>query len=167
MCNCKGSCSCKSNEIKLRGPRGFTGPAGPQGPVGPQGPMGIQGVPGLTGPQGPEGPAGIATDQLAVKINAPIMGNLSTQVFGGTAPYTYEWEMADALLMATLSDHMFQFTSPVNTSSVTIGLSSYPGGFTACATANSGRVGLVKVKVTDSVGRIAFDTFLLVIILCD
>lgn len=166
MCNCKGSCSCKSNEIKLRGPRGFTGPAGPQGPVGPQGPMGIQGVPGLTGPQGPEGPAGIATDQLAVKISVD-SNALVTTVYGGLAPYTYEWEMADALLMATLSDHMFQFTSPVNTSSVTIGLSSYPGGFTACATANSGRVGLVKVKVTDSVGKVAVDTFLLINILCD
>jgi hypothetical protein len=55
MCNCKGSCDCKSNEIKLRGPRGFVGPAGPQGPVGPQGIQGLQGMPGPQGPQGPQG----------------------------------------------------------------------------------------------------------------
>jgi hypothetical protein len=34
MCSCKGSCGCKSNEIKLRGPRGFQGPQGPPGPIG-------------------------------------------------------------------------------------------------------------------------------------
>lgn len=58
MCKCEGKCSCKSNEIKLRGPRGFTGPAGPQGPVGPQGIQGFQGAPGPQGPQGPQGPTG-------------------------------------------------------------------------------------------------------------
>lgn len=58
MCKCEGKCSCKSNEIKLRGPRGFTGPAGPQGPVGPQGIQGFQGVPGPQGPQGVQGPIG-------------------------------------------------------------------------------------------------------------
>lgn len=41
MCSCKGSCNCKSNEIKLRGPRGFVGPQGPQGP------QGAAGMPGL------------------------------------------------------------------------------------------------------------------------
>lgn len=167
MCECKGKCACKSNEIKLRGPRGYTGPAGPQGPLGPQGIQGLQGIPGLIGPQGPQGPSVDSTNQLAVKIIAPTIGTLSTQIFGGTAPYTYEWEMADVLLMATLTDHMFQFTSPINISSVTIGLSSYPFGFTACATLNSARVGLAKVKVTDNVGRVAFDTFVLINILCD
>jgi len=58
MCECKGSCNCKSNEIKLRGPRGFTGPAGPQGPVGPQGIQGLQGAPGPQGPQGMQGATG-------------------------------------------------------------------------------------------------------------
>jgi hypothetical protein len=58
MCECKGKCSCKSNEIKLRGPRGFVGPAGPQGPVGPQGIQGFQGVPGPQGLQGPQGFSG-------------------------------------------------------------------------------------------------------------
>jgi hypothetical protein len=58
MCKCEGKCSCKSNEIKLRGPRGFTGPAGPQGPLGPQGIQGLQGSPGPQGPQGVQGPIG-------------------------------------------------------------------------------------------------------------
>ena len=58
MCNCKGSCECKSNEIKLKGPRGFIGPAGPQGPVGPQGLQGLQGAPGPQGSQGPQGLSG-------------------------------------------------------------------------------------------------------------
>ena len=90
MCNCKGSCDCKSNEIKLRGPRGFTGPAGvpgmtgprglqgqqglpgPQGPQGPQGVAGTAGTPGSTGPQGPQGIAGIPTsieDTTTVDLN--------------------------------------------------------------------------------------------------
>lgn len=55
MCNCKGSCNCKSNEIKLRGPRGFVGPGGAQGPAGPKGDTGIQGPTGLPGAQGPQG----------------------------------------------------------------------------------------------------------------
>ena len=58
MCTCKGNCDCKSNEIKLRGPRGFVGPAGPQGPVGPQGLQGLQGAPGPQGPQGSQGSTG-------------------------------------------------------------------------------------------------------------
>lgn len=57
-CKCKGACSCKSNEIKLRGPRGFTGPVGPPGPTGAQGLQGPQGPDGPIGPQGPQGPAG-------------------------------------------------------------------------------------------------------------
>jgi len=60
MCKCKGSCDCKSNEIKLKGPRGFVGPAGPQGPVGPQGIQGLQGAPGPQGTQGPQGASGAA-----------------------------------------------------------------------------------------------------------
>lgn len=62
MCNCKGSCDCKSNEIKLRGPRGFVGPQGQQGLVGPQGLQGAQGPVGprgLTGAQGATGTQGI------------------------------------------------------------------------------------------------------------
>jgi hypothetical protein len=58
MCTCKGNCDCKSNEIKLKGPRGFVGPAGPQGPVGPQGLQGLQGAPGPQGSQGPQGLSG-------------------------------------------------------------------------------------------------------------
>jgi len=76
MCKCEGKCSCKSNEIKLRGPRGFTGPAGPQGPLGPQGIQGLQGSPGPQGPRGvqgeigpqgatgPQGPAGGAGNKI-------------------------------------------------------------------------------------------------------
>lgn len=62
-CKCKGACSCKSNEIKLRGPRGFTGPVGPPGPTGAQGLQGPQGADGPIGPQGPQGPAGQAGAQ--------------------------------------------------------------------------------------------------------
>ena len=163
MCNkcsnekCGG---CKNHEVKLRGPRGFVGATGPQGPIGPQGPQGIQGVPGIQGP-----PGIVSSNQLAVRITTG-QGNLITEVFGGTAPYTYAWEMADILLMESPAEHMFKFTSPTNTDSVNIGLTAYPMAFFACSTPNSGRVGLVKVKVTDSIGRVAFDTFLLINIVC-
>ncbi len=78
MCQCKDKCSCKSNEIKLRGPRGFTGPIGAQGmvgpqgikgdqgPAGPQGPQGPQGFTGSVGPQGSTGPQGIAGIPTAI-----------------------------------------------------------------------------------------------------
>ena len=49
---------CKSNEIKLKGPRGIAGQQGIQGPVGPQGIQGPQGMTGTIGPQGPQGFAG-------------------------------------------------------------------------------------------------------------
>jgi hypothetical protein len=71
MCNCKGSCDCKSNEIKLRGPRGFVGPAGPQGPVGPQGIQGLQGAPGPQGVQGPQGASGAAGTPGAIGPAGP------------------------------------------------------------------------------------------------
>jgi hypothetical protein len=80
MCKCKENCSCKSNEIKLRGPRGFTGPAGVQGPVGPQG---LQGAQGLAGPQGLPGPSGnlnqvnvIGNNDIVVTQS--LIGNLQT-----------------------------------------------------------------------------------------
>jgi hypothetical protein len=71
MCNCKGSCDCKSNEIKLRGPRGFVGPAGPQGPVGPQGIQGLQGAAGPQGVQGPQGTSGAAGTPGAIGPAGP------------------------------------------------------------------------------------------------
>ena len=49
---------CKSNEIKLRGPRGVVGPPGSQGPAGPQGNPGPQGTPGPPGAQGVQGLTG-------------------------------------------------------------------------------------------------------------
>lgn len=53
-CDSKNN-SCSKQEVKLRGPRGFTGPQGLQGIAGPQG---IQGEQGLAGPQGPQGLTG-------------------------------------------------------------------------------------------------------------
>jgi len=72
MCECKGKCSCKSNEIKLRGPRGFVGPRGPQGPVGPQGLQGLQGAPGISNLPGPQGPAGPTGPQGVAGPTGPV-----------------------------------------------------------------------------------------------
>jgi hypothetical protein len=71
MCECKDKCSCKSNEIKLRGPRGFTGPIGAQGLVGPQGIKGDQGPAGPQGPQGPQGFTGSAGSTGAQGVPGP------------------------------------------------------------------------------------------------
>jgi hypothetical protein len=90
MCKCDGKCNCKSNEIKLKGPRGFTGPAGPQGPLGPQGIQGLQGVPGPQGPRGiqgeigpagptgPQGPAGSGGSNVVVYLQNVEVIDIST-----------------------------------------------------------------------------------------
>jgi hypothetical protein len=214
MCECKGKCSCKSNEIKLRGPRGFVGPAGPQGPVGPQGIQGFQGAPGPQGPQGPQGFNGssaeitlnsvgsgqsIVNDGLGpdlltksilggpgvnvtsnsttvtVSVNQPYVEivtstrGLQAIVSGGTAPYTYNWFMADWTFAPSLS--MFILipdpTDPTNPSK----RSPQPNPavtnvFDSCASANTGRAGLAKVIVTDANGFKTSDTYFLYEIGC-
>jgi hypothetical protein len=164
MCECKGKCSCKSNEIKLRGPRGFVGPAGPQGPVGPQGIQGFQGVPGPQGVQGPQGPAGIVTSQLAVKINYT-KGTLSADVIGGIAPFTYLWDWAD-VIVSNDTNRFFIFVGSITNASANISLNPISPAFDACNSVSTGTIGMARVTVTDFSGKKAIGTFLLMNITC-
>lgn len=164
MCNCEGKCNCKSNEIKLRGPRGFTGPAGPQGPVGPQGIQGLQGAPGPQGPQGVPGPAGIVTNQLAVKINYS-KGTLTADVIGGMAPFTYLWDWAD-VIVSNDTNRFFTYPGSVTSASVSISNNPITPAFDACSSSSTGTIGMARVTVTDSSGKVAIGTFLLMNIAC-
>jgi len=75
-------------------------------------------------------------------------------VTGGTAPYTYQWTLAD-------NRGLILFTSPTNVADVGVGVDPTDpcrfdtGGFT-----NRGSIGLIKVTVTDANGCIAKDTFM-------
>jgi hypothetical protein len=165
MCECKGNCACKSNEIKLRGPRGFVGPAGPQGNLGPQGIQGLQGAPGPQGPQGPQGPAGIVNTQLAVKINYT-KGTLSADVIGGTAPFTYLWDWAD-VIVSDDTNRFFIFVGSVTNASANISLNSISPAFDACNAISTGSISMARVTVTDFSGKTAIGTFLLMNIACE
>ena len=159
MCECKGKCSCKSNEIKLRGPRGFVGPAGPQGPVGPQGIQGFQGAPGPQGSQGPQGPAGLITNQLAAKIIKE-ESILSVDITGGVAPYTYLWDWANDL-------NHFIYLDPVTNSTAIIDENlAATAKFYGCNVPNGSYIGMARVQITDSVGSKTFATYLVATIYC-
>lgn len=148
MCKCKGKCNCKNYEIKLRGPRGFIGPQGPQGPQG--------------------GTTALESCSMFVEIiNSP--GRIiEAIVTGGVAPYTYTWSMADYSFSAV---SMFVFTpdpsDPTNDAKKqTLNNPAATALFDACASANTGRIGLAKVIVTDANGCKVSDTHLIVSALC-
>lgn len=102
LCNCKGNCNCKSNEIKLRGPRGFVGPQGPQGLVGPQGLQGLQGPAGPQGPQGPQGVAGAAGAPGSTGPQGPQgVAGIPTSIEDTT---TINLDYTSGLLTATIQD---------------------------------------------------------------
>lgn len=147
MCKCKGKCNCKNYEIKLRGPRGFIGPQGPQGPQG--------------------GRTALESCPMFVEIiNSP--GRIiEAIVTGGVAPYTYTWSLADYYFSGVAS--MFVLApdpsdptndakkQPVDNPAVTI-------RFDSAGSANTGRVGLAKVIVTDANSCKVSDTHLLLFV---
>ena len=91
--------------------------------------------------------------------------SIQATVTGGLAPYTYNWVMAD--LIGGVGVSMWTLTSTGNPAVVLPTLNpAVVNKFDACATSNSGSVGLAKVIVTDANGCIAKDTFLLIEIAC-
>jgi hypothetical protein len=106
---------------------------------------------------------GSNAQQLSVRITRS--GNSLTAVpNGAVGSVTYDWEMSDAILGST--SHLFQFTTATNIATVGVSPTAITPTFEACSTINGGRIGMVKVVVTDSDGRIAIDTFLLISIVC-
>jgi len=75
-------------------------------------------------------------------------------VTGGTAPYTYQWSLADNGNLALL-------TTPNGLPDIGIGLNQDPDcRFDTGGNISSGTMSLLKVTVTDANGCIAKDTFL-------
>ena len=104
-----------------------------------------------------------SVQQLSVHIT--ISGNtLTASPNGAVGSVTYAWEMSDAILGST--DHLFEFTTATNIPAVDVSPTVITTAFDACASSNSGRIGMAKVVVTDSDGRMAIDTFLLISIEC-
>jgi hypothetical protein len=164
MCNCKKKCGCNISTITKgeKGEQGSAGPQGPQGIQGPQGSAGPQGEPGEQGSQGIQGPAGPCCN-FDVTITHPDPEGaffvLGTSITGGTAPYTYEWSIAETL--AAYGYSAYDISGASNLSTVTCAPNE-PNAFFVTATGGTGGVSLIKVKVTDANGVIAKDTFLLI-----
>jgi hypothetical protein len=156
--NCEKKTFCQKvvSKIGIKGPQGPRGHQGIQGLQGLQGPQGSQGI---QGPQGPQGQGG----NFDVTITQPdpegLPFVLGTSITGGTAPYTYEWSIADTL--AGSGRNAFGISGASNLSTVTWAINE-PNSFFVAAISGAGGVSLMKVKVTDANGAIAKDTFLLI-----
>jgi len=84
---------------------------------------------------------------------------LTANLTGGTAPYTYTWTVADNWNMWSLT----------NTTSQTVNINPNeedPPILDGCGQNNSSRIGLIKVEVTDDNGCKAKDSFLYIDINC-
>lgn len=103
---------------------------------------------------------------MTVKIGntALVPRSVQATVTGGTAPYTYTWEMADFSGDLGALDSMIELTATAFPNVVTPGFNALYSGnrIDSNGVANSARIGLAKVTVTDANGCIARDTLLVV-----
>lgn len=96
---------------------------------------------------------------LEVSISNDDPFELTANLTGGTAPYTYNWTVGDNWNMWSLT----------NATSQTVNISpneSEGPVLDGCGQPNSSRLGLIKVEVTDANGCKAKDSFLYINIIC-
>ena len=105
----------------------------------------------------------VSSNQLYVHINYTD-GELNAVVEGGVSPYQYTWEMADLVQTSFTAGNYFEYTSPNNAISVSVGTTTFAPKFGSTPSGDDGYIGLAKVVVTDAVGNKASDTFLLLAI---
>jgi hypothetical protein len=88
------------------------------------------------------------------------VATFEVEVTNGSEEYTYLWEFVD-------NAQYFQITTNPTGSTVSFQIADLESAcFTACATPNSSRFGLLKVTVVDAKGCIGTDTYLAISLLC-
>jgi len=149
-CKCKGAVSSKGPKGD-QGEQGIQGPQGEKGDQGDEGPQGIQGDPGADGADGADGLDCDCTFSAEISADAD---ELTCTVTGGTSPYDFTWETAQASNLPAQASGGTQTASPASTTNGTS-----PNTTTITAGGSYGGYGtnfLWRCKVVDADGCITY-----------